>query len=226
MLRTQSFFIPMCAFERSEKGMIFFMKKYVLGVTAILMLVSLVGCGEKKVSENTNIIDKPNEVQVVYQDADTRYQEYLKNLKQSMEKEFSSLDDIENPDWNVVDFTYDYVEPFSPNTVHHLTINRQFELLVNGKIMAENVLRAYAAYEGNGAAGFSVYFITDDGKLYFCGVGKDQELTKISDSFPESWRYKNEIHPLELKNVVDFMEVSTSSGHSVCFVDIDGNILY
>ena len=25
MLRTQSFFIPMCAFERSEKGMIFFM---------------------------------------------------------------------------------------------------------------------------------------------------------------------------------------------------------
>lgn len=143
-------------------------------------------------------------------DADARYQEWLKNLKSSMQATF----DAEREYKTVYNFTFDF-DDLAPTC--SLKINDQFELFLNGEKIADNVLRCYAGYEGNGGPGCSIYYITEDGTLYYRGFEKNP--------VSEQWYSSNETHKLGYKNITGFLEHGSEGGYGINFIDIDGNII-
>ncbi len=156
-------------------------------------------------------------------DADARYQEWLKNMKKSMLEQIKEDQQIEeaspsnNPYYAVNYFSYSGMGLESEENKHvNLRINEKFELLLNDEKIADNVIRCYAGYEGNGGPGVSIYYLTDDGTLYFKGYGKPEAFAKEGD-----WNDKNETHKLSIKNVVGFC----GDYNFVKFIDIDGNII-
>lgn len=176
---------------------------------------SSIGSGniESKSTTTTTTIVKGNEISEV--SVEQRYANYLENLKNELQKEFTDKDsEISlSSDSMYIDNGYNFIINKNLNLYMSISDSKYKDKYNNYKIDS-NVLSMFVIYTGNG--GFkTLYYITSEGKV------KSMCIDCIQSGEPQ-------VKEEKYNNIVNIIQgdydISTSVASSPIFVDINGNI--
>lgn len=195
------------------------MKKNIFIIFLSLLVIGLAGFVgyDKFLKPTSKCICKTTKKESKEKTADERYKEYVNNLAKSIEENYS-----ESGDGKALKINEDYYTSGITNETYRIYVTGKKELYLNyinsedpSKKLADNVVKYYNVYVGNGGYRM-IYYITTEGKLYSIDV----------ESIGTELKEPKE---LDKKNIVEVREGLSTDENGIgartpIFIDIDGNL--